>query len=155
MYEVEYNGFTLEEGTELEALAAAKNIIVRDTGPVEQWAVEHDEVINVWFVQGLIGGSPVGSTATVTGSHPTAATVQSRFPAHIPADADNAHRGPHKSPEHPVDRWIRRIHFGGNSPAVAFSQAFAWIVAHQHEVEIRDVSWAGDFVITVYFHGYT
>lgn len=140
MYEIEYNGRIFDESTEIKAMAAAKHAIQQDAGPVEQWAVQHDDIINVWFVQRLMGGSPVGPTATITGPQRTTGEPQSSLPAHFLATS----RRPRYLADQVDERWIRCAMFVGESPTDVFAQILAWIARQEHEIKICEVGWTGD-----------
>jgi hypothetical protein len=129
-YRVEYNGGDLEVGTLDAALDNAKNAIAADVGPVSGWSVEHDEMINDWFVQGVRSGQRVGPTAVVSGPEPVAPPVEAPVsPArHQAAD----------------DTRPYRVAFTGVSPAEVFSMATTWLAGRPDVAEVSDVAWASD-----------
>ncbi len=128
-YRVEYAGGGDEIPTLNAAIEMAKRAIDADVGPVEAYAVEHDDTINDWFVQGLVGGSPVGSMAVVSGPEPTVTpdTVPDRFVPAAPAGGD--------------DGWMRSVTFDGGTPAEVFSKATAWLAGRPEAVSVQDVGW--------------
>ncbi|BCJ55602.1 hypothetical protein Asp14428_70770 [Actinoplanes sp. NBRC 14428] len=89
-YRVDYNGEDAELATLDAALDTAKEAIAADVGPVSGWAVEHDETINDWFVQGVLDGKAVGATAVVSGPEPT--TAAQTYPRPAPAAGESAAR---------------------------------------------------------------
>ena len=112
-YRVEYNGEDLELATLDAALDNAKHAIAADVGPVSGWAVEHDETINDWFVQGVRDGEAVGATAVVTGPEPT--MTAEALPRHAPAPGDTAARCMTFTGRTPADtpitvgKWLRAM----------------------------------------------
>jgi hypothetical protein len=137
-YRVEYNGRDLEVSALDAALDGAKDAIAADVGPVSGFAVEHDETINDWFVQGVVNGEPVGSTAVVTGPEPT--MVADPQPV-SPAGRYRSHRA-----TEPVGDWVRTITFTGVTPAEVFGKATTWLAARPDAVEVGDVGWQDDGV---------
>jgi len=123
-YRVEYNGDDIELATLDSALDNAKHAIASDVGPVSGWAVEHDETINDWFVQGVRDGRAVGPTAVVTGPEPT--MTAPTFPRHAPAAADDE---------------ARRMTFTGATPAEALEMAATWLAGRPEIVDVDDVGW--------------
>lgn len=142
MYEIEYNGSLSEEVTEAAALHGAKRLIDQDIGPVTDWAVAHDQVINVWFVQAEVDGTPVGSTATITGPEQAVSNATSDYPPHIPAVPLGNRLTAEPRRRREDDSWLRCATFTGSSPANAFYDAYAWIAAQQHTIVISDVGWS-------------
>jgi hypothetical protein len=136
-YRVEYNGGDIEVTTLDAALDNAKNAIAADVGPISGWTVEHDETINDWFVQGVLDGAPIGSTAVISGPEP----VVSAAPAPPPG------QGP--------DGWVRCVSFTGATAADAFATATAWLSGRASVVTVSDVSWqssGGGYRLRLYFH---
>ena len=149
MYQVEYNGSYFEEATEIAALQRAEHLIDREVGPVADWTVDHDQVINVWFVQAIADGAPIGATATVTGPEQTVTTAPHEYLAHTPA-------APPRRRRHADDSWVRCVVFAGASPADAFELAYLWMADRQDDIVISDVGWAAAsasrrFRIKVYY----
>lgn len=158
MYHIEYNGSSFEEATEIGALQCAKGLIEQAIGPVADWAVVHDEVINVWFVRSRSDGQPVGATATVTGPEPT--VTSTGYPAHVPAVRPAPRRSPQWRRHDANDLWLRRAMFVGTSPAETFYRAYAWIADQQNTIAVSDVGWDAaeadrQFRIKVYYHDLT
>ncbi|MDP9819062.1 hypothetical protein [Spirilliplanes yamanashiensis] len=123
-YRVEYGGGDVEIPALDAAIESAKQAIAADAGPVSEWVVEHDEAINDWFVQGLVNGRPVGTTAVVSGPEPT-----------VPVDLTPT------SPAAP-EGWLQSVAFDGGTPAEVFGKATAWLAAaHPGAVEVSDVGW--------------
>jgi hypothetical protein len=89
---------------------------------VSGFAIEHDEAINDWFIQGVVDGSPVGSTAVVSGPEPT--IIPSYPPARPAAGA-----------------WVRTVTFSGVTPAEVFGKATTWLAARPDAVQVGDVDW--------------
>lgn len=121
-YRVEYNGEDLEVPTLDAALDNAKHAIAADEPAISGWAVEHDETINDWFVQGVRDGRTVGSTAVVTGPEP----IVSAVPTHAPAAAE---------------RESRRMTFTGATPAETLQMAATWLAGRPEIGEVDDVGW--------------
>ena len=149
MYQVEYKGSYFEEATEIGAMQHAEHLITLDVGPVADWAIVHDQVINVWFVQATADGAPIGSIATVTGPEQMITTASHEYPAHTPAV-------PLRRRRHANDSWLRCVVFAGASPADAFHHAYNWMADRQDDVVISDVGWAAagasrQFSIKVYY----
>jgi hypothetical protein len=153
-YRVEYNGSDVEVTTLDSAIEGAKQAIAADVGPVSGWTVEHDETINDWFVQGVSNGSPVGSTAVVTGPEPVMAQPE---PVRPHQDAPGVYRA-----RHPVGSadggWLRSTSFTGVTAAEAFGRATAWLAGRPDSVEVSDVGWhatpaAGEFELRIHYHG--
>ncbi len=157
MYEIEYNGIFLDASTEFGAIDGAKRAIAHDLGAVQAWQVEHDEVINVWFVQATSAGAPIGSAATVTGPPLTGAISLQSLPVHRPADvqADDTRR--RQQPAHENERWVRCALVVGASPAEVFDRALTWAMQQQPGTVIIDVGWArgrdrdSSFRLKIYF----
>jgi len=120
-YRVEYNGEDIEVMTLDAALDNAKTAIAGDVGPISGFAVEHDETINDWFVQGVRNGSPIGPTAVVSGPE----TVAMASPA----------------PAYDTDGWVQRVSFAGPTAADAFATATNWLTGRAAVVTVTDVSW--------------
>ncbi|GAB1692762.1 hypothetical protein [Krasilnikovia sp. M28-CT-15] len=136
-------GADLEVATLDAALDNAKNAIAADVGPVSDWSVEYDETINDWFVQGLLGGAPVGSTAVVTGPEPVA--PQPPGPDRSPAPPDGGR-----------EDWVRFLSFTGGTPAEVFGQATTWLAGRPDVVAVGDVAWSvepGGYRLRVYYCG--
>jgi hypothetical protein len=129
-YRVEYNGGDLEVGTLDAALDNAKHAIAADVGPISGWSVEHDEMINDWFIQGIRSGEPIGPTAVVSGPEPVTPTaVAPVSPArHLAADDDRPYR----------------VSFAGGTPAEVFAMATTWLAGRPDVTEVDDVAWAAD-----------
>ena len=130
-YRVEYNGDDLEVETLDAALDNAKHAIAADLGPISGWTVEHDEVINDWFIQGVRAGEPVGPTAVVSGPEPVAPAVPAPVsPARhsLPAGADRPYRAS----------------FTGITPGEVFGMATAWLAGRPEITTVSDVAWAAD-----------
>ena len=149
MYQVEYNGSFFEEASENAAIQLAEHLITRDIGPVADWAIVHDQVINFWFVQATANGAPIGPTATVTGPEPTVTMAAYERPTQTPAVLPRHRR-------HPEQSWLRCVVFVGSSPADAFQEAYLWMVNRQNDVVISDVGWAAvgtsrQFSLKVYY----
>jgi hypothetical protein len=144
-YRVEYNGRDVEATTLDAAIEDAKDAIAADVGPVSGWTVEHDETINDWFVQGVVNGEPVGSTAVVSGPEPTMVaetgpSAQYGPPAqHGPPPQHRA--GVYGSPVGEHEEWLRAITFTGVTPAEAFGRATTWLAARPDAVDVGDVGW--------------
>jgi hypothetical protein len=135
-YRVEYNGGDIEVMTLDAALENAKNAIAADIGPISGWTVEHDETINDWFVQGVIDGTPVGSTAVISGPEEMIAA-----PA-VPQLGGQA------------DGWVERVSFTGMTAADAFATATNWLAGRASVVTVSDVSWQpipGGYQLRLYF----
>jgi hypothetical protein len=120
-YRVEYNGEDIEVTTLDAAMDNAKSAIAADIGPISGFAVEHDETINDWFVQGVRNGAPVGPTAVVSG--PEAVAMAS------------------PSPVFDTDGWVQRVSFTGPTAADAFASATTWLAGRAAVVTVTDVSW--------------
>ncbi|MEV8506097.1 hypothetical protein AB0368_14875 [Actinoplanes sp. NPDC051475] len=123
-YRVEYNGEDLELATLDAALDNAKHAIAADVGPISGWAVEHDETINDWFVQGVRDGEAVGATAVVTGPEPT--MTAEALPRHAPAAGDTA---------------ARCMTFTGATPAETLDMAAAWLAGRPQILDVDDLGW--------------
>ncbi|AGL19650.1 hypothetical protein [Actinoplanes sp. N902-109] len=123
-YRVEYNGEELEVENLDSALDNAKHAIAADLGQISGWAVEHDETINDWFVQGVLDGRAVGPTAVVTGPEPTMAA--DTFPRHAPAAAE---------------REALRMTFTGATPSEALQMAATWLAGRPEILDVDDVGW--------------
>lgn len=136
-YRVEYNGDDLEVGTLDAALDNAKHAIAADLGPVSGWSVEHDEMINDWFVQGVRAGQRVGPTAVVSGPEPVVAAPAG--PArHQSADGERPYR----------------ISFTGVSAAEVLGAAATWLAARPEITEVSDVALASNseaYQLRVYY----
>jgi hypothetical protein len=120
-YRVEYNGEDIEVTTLDAAMDNAKNAIAADVGPISGFAVEHDETINDWFVQGVRNGTPVGPAAVVSGPESVALATP--------------------APAYDTDGWVQRISFTGATPAEAFATATNWLSGRATVVSVSDVSW--------------
>lgn len=130
-YRVNYNGVDVEESTLNGAIEYAKSLIVNDAGPVAEWRVEHDELINDWFVQATVDGETVAYTATVVGPDSVGPVDESREVQqhHGPAgDTRGAGRPRSKS-------------FGGVTPVEVFGKATAWLAGNPGTVGIADLGW--------------
>jgi len=129
-YRVEYNGDDLEVSTLDAALDNAKHAIAADVGPVSGWSIEHDEMINDWFVQGVRAGERVGPTAVVSGPEPvTPVVVAPISPARRQlADDDRPYR----------------VSFTGVTPAEVFAMATSWLTGRPDITEVGDLGWASD-----------
>jgi hypothetical protein len=151
-YRVEYNGRDVEATTLDTAIEDAKNAIAADVGPVSTWTVEHDETINDWFVQGVINGSPVGSTAVIAGPEPTP-----ELPA-VPYrdDRRSVYRSSHAAVQADErEEWLRSITFTGITPAEVFGRATTWLAARPDAVTLSDVGWrapSGGEVYELHLH---
>jgi hypothetical protein len=126
-YRVEYNGDDLEVTTLDAALDNAKHAIAADVGPVSGWSVEHDEMINDWFVQGVRAGERIGPTAVVSGPEPIG--VAPPEPVRAPVDDDDR---PH------------RVTFTGVTPAEVFAMATTWLTGRPDVIRVGDLGWASD-----------
>ncbi|RZU52395.1 hypothetical protein EV385_4253 [Krasilnikovia cinnamomea] len=126
-YLVEYKGADLEIATLDAALDNAKNAITADVGPVSEWSVEYDEAINDWFVQGLLDGAPVGSTAVVTGPEP------------VVPQTPGADRYP-SPPGDEREDWARCASFTGGTPAEVFGRVTTWLAGRPDLVTLGDVA---------------
>ena len=178
-YRVEYNGGDIEVTTLDAALDNAKHAIASDVGPISGWTVEHDETINDWFIQGVVHGKVVGSTAVVSGPEPVM----------TPSEAPEYHRGPEYPrgtvysqgavyrqddtapgeqyrPRHPSEstgggeEWVRTITFAGVTPAEVFGKATTWLAGRPDAVTVRDVGWQTAaqeeaFQLRIHYHGET
>jgi hypothetical protein len=120
-YRVEYNGEDIEVMTLDAALDNAKTAIAGDIGPISGFAVEHDETINDWFVQGVRDGAPIGPIAVVSG--PETVAIASPVPAYD------------------TDGWVQRVSFAGPTAADAFATATNWLTGRAAVVTVTDVSW--------------
>lgn len=157
MYEVEYNGLLFEEVTEIGAIQSAKRLIAQDIGAVADWAVVHDQVINVWFVRAKADGEPIGATATITGPEQAVTNAAAEYPVHVPVvpSANRPVTEPGRRRE--GDLWLRCAIFVGASPAETFYDAYAWIAARQHAIAISNVGWSvvdasHQCCIKIYYH---
>ncbi|PRY27628.1 hypothetical protein [Pseudosporangium ferrugineum] len=136
-YRVDYNGEDAELATLDAALDTAKEAIAADVGPVSGWAVEHDETINDWFVQGVLDGKAVGATAVVSGPEPT--TAAQTYPRPAPAAGESA---------------VRCMTFTGATPAEALDMAASWLAGRPEVVEVDDLGWhprRTGYVMRVYY----
>ena len=154
-YRVEYNGRDVEASTLDAAIEDAKDAIAADVGPVSGWTVEHDETINDWFIQGVINGSPVGSTAVVTGPEPTVVSDEAP-PQHRDQRGTGAWQAyPASRPAEPLDDhedWSRTLVFTGVTPAEVFGKATTWLAARPDGVQVVDVGWQPPTVAGDGFH---
>jgi hypothetical protein len=130
-YRVSYNGIDVEESTLNGAIEYAKSLIANDAGTVTAWRVEHDELINDWFVQGTLDGEPIAYTATVVGPDSVGPVEESRL--------GEQHHGTTGN-EEGADR-VRSKSFGGQSPAEVFGRATAWLAGQPTAVVVADVGW--------------
>jgi len=132
-YRVEYNGDDLEVSTLDAALDNAKHAIAADVGPITGWSVEHDEMINDWFVQGVRAGERIGPTAVVSGPEPVGLPPEPApapvSPARYPLDDDDR---PH------------RVTFTGVTPAEVFARATTWLAGRPDVTQVGDLGWASD-----------
>ena len=137
-YRVEYNGEDIEVTTLDAALDSARNAIAADVGPISGWTVEHDDAINDWFVQGVRDGTPIGSTAVVSGPEPT---VDPRDLGVVVGT--DPHGTDIRATTTPRSRGtdMRLVTFGGSTPAEAFGQATAWLAGNPDLRTIADVGW--------------
>ena len=136
-YRVEYNGGDIEVTTLDAALDNAKHAIASDVGPISGWTVEHDETINDWFVQGVVNGRKVGSTAVISGPEPMISPVM--------------------APRHPAredDGWVQHASFVGPTAADSFAAATHWLSGRASVVRVTDVTWS-DGRLRIYFHDAT
>lgn len=129
-YRVVYNGIDVEENTLNGAIEYAKTLIVNDVGEMATWTVDHDELINDWFVQGVPEGSTVAYTATVVGPESVGPVEESRV-------TDNY--GPADEPG--GDERLRAKSFSGVTPAEVFGKAAAWLAGSPAPVGVADVGW--------------
>ena len=137
-YRVEYEGEDIEFATLDAALDCARSAIVNDVGGIDGWAVEHDERINDWFVQGVRNGRRVGPTAVVSGPVSYAAE-----PRRLGAPSV-------------FEEWERRVVFIGETPAEAFAMAAAWLERRPDITALGDVGWhrtADGHQLRVYYRG--
>ncbi len=136
-YRVEYNGEEIDFAALDDALECARNAIVNDMGRIDGWAVEHDESINDWFVQGVRNRRRVGPTAVISGPK------QYAEPRHL----DVA----------PIfEEWERRVVFIGRTPAEAFAMAAAWLEKRPDITALGDVGWhrtVDGHQLRVYYRG--
>ncbi|WP_127504398.1 hypothetical protein [Actinoplanes solisilvae] len=126
-YRVEYRGEDFGVATLDMALDRARNAILGDIGSLDGWAVEHDESVNDWFVQGVRNGRRIGATAVVSGPRPGV-----------------------------VEEWERRVVFLGDTPAEAFAMAAEWLRRRPDITALGDVGWhrtADGHQLRVYFRG--
>ncbi|GAA0511847.1 hypothetical protein Ade02nite_44480 [Paractinoplanes deccanensis] len=119
-YRVEYNGEDVDFATLDAALDRARKVIADDIGRLDGWAVEHDEAVNDWFVQGVRNGRRIGPTAVVTGPR------GARFSAGAPTV---------------YEEWERRAVFIGRTPAEAFAMAAEWLERRPDIQALGDVGW--------------
>lgn len=145
-YRVEYNGSDMEASTLDQAIEGAKQAIAADVGPVSGWAVEHDETINDWFIQGVTDGSPVGSTAVVSGPEPvmTPDPPARRRPGAgpgVPGGPGGIYGTRRPAGPDDGDGWLRSISFTGVTPAEVFGKATTWLAARPDAVAVSDVGW--------------
>jgi hypothetical protein len=139
-YRVEYNGEDVELATLDAALEAARHAIATDVGPLDGWAVEHDESINDWFVQAVRDGRRFGPTAVVSGPEQMVSGPQRR-----------RRRGPNV-----FEDWERRVTFVGETPAEAFALAADWLEDRPEIVALGDVGWhhtAEGHQLRLYYRG--
>ncbi len=143
-YRVQYNGIDVEAATLESAIEYAKSIITDDAGPMTTWTVEHDEVVNDWFVQGIREDSPLEYTATVAGPEPVAPVEEASSGNH-PWLADDAHRPgtwhPVAPPDDDRDERLRSRSFTGATPAEVFDKATAWLAGRHGSVGVIDLGW--------------
>jgi hypothetical protein len=126
-YRVEYRGEDFDFASLDVALDRARNAILDDIGRLDGWAVEHDESVNDWYVQGVRNGRRVGATAIVSG--PRAGVFE---------------------------EWERRVVFIGATPAEAFAMAADWLRRRPEITSLGDVGWhhtADGHQLRVYFRG--
>ncbi|WP_203837751.1 hypothetical protein [Winogradskya humida] len=121
-YRVEYNGEDLEVATLDSALDNAKHAIASDVGQISGWAVEHDETINDWFVQGVLDGQAVGPTAVVSGPEPMLMAETRRAPA-------------------AAEREVLRMTVTGATPAEALQMAASWLAGRPEIIDVDDIGW--------------
>lgn len=157
MYEIEYNGVLYEEVTETAAIQGAKSLIFQDAGAVEDWAIDHDQVINVWFVRAKADGMPIGATATITGPEQAIISASVEYPIHISAVPPVKRQVTRPFSRRESDGWLRCASFVGNSPAEAFYDAYAWIAATPSAIAISNVGWStvyasNQYCMKIYYH---
>lgn len=129
-YRVVYNGIDAEENTLNGAIEYAKTLITNDVGPMAAWKVEHDELINDWFVQGVQEGADVAYTATVVGPESVGPVEESRV---------SEPYGPGE--EAGADARLRVRTFTGGTPAEVFGKATAWLAGSPSPVGVADLGW--------------
>ena len=117
-YRVEYGGEEIDFASLDAALDCARTAILDHIGRIDGWAVEHDEAVNEWFVQGVRDGRRVGRTAVVIGPRPR-----------------------HRSSPTVFEEWERRAVFVGDTPAEAFAMAAAWLDKRPDITTLGDVGW--------------
>jgi len=126
-FRVEFKGEDYDFRSLDAALDCARSAILADIGSIDGWAVEHDESVDDWFVQGVRNGRRVGVTAIVSG--PRASVFE---------------------------EWERRVVFVGDTPAEAFAMAAAWLERRPEITSLGDVGWhhtADGHQLRVYYRG--
>lgn len=129
-YRVVYNSIDVEANTLNAAIEYARTLITNDVGAVTAWTVEHDELINDWFVQATVEGSPVAYTATVVGPESVGPAEEARVAAaYAPTDDPGD------------DERLRARSFTGVTPAEVFGKATAWLAGSPVPMGVADVGW--------------
>jgi hypothetical protein len=136
-YRVQYHASSVEAPTLEAAIEYAKSMIVEDAGEMAAWRIEHDDVVNDWFVQGTPDGS-LQYTATVAGPEPVPDLDDA-----VPAQPAEVYPGRPARPTRPDEDGavVRCRSFAGGLPAEVFGQATAWLAAAGDSVELLDLGW--------------
>ncbi len=157
MYEIEYAGQYHEATTLNAALDWAKQLVADEPHQLDGCDIEHDELTNTWYVQGVADGQHIGAAVVISG--PDAGTPQADTTSGSPSLTSpslSPIRGGAAYVDVEFDGWARCVVISGTTSAEAFGKVAGWLARLQspvHITAVRPITRRSDryFALEVYF----